>query len=77
MVLVTVIIRSGPHHRGSARGDPAAVVADCSPASGVAVQVILVPVWTVPQSATVYWLSLHKLSAELSDYYQWLSVKRL
>ena len=29
MVLVTVIIRSGPHHRGSVRGDPAAVVADC------------------------------------------------
>ena len=46
-------------------------------AKGVAVQVILVPAWTVPQSATGYWLSSHKLSAELSDYYQWLRAKRL
>ena len=27
-----IIIRSGPYHRGSARGDPAAVVADFRPA---------------------------------------------
>ena len=47
LVLFTeIIIRSGPHHRGSARGDPAAVVADFRPARGVAVQVILVPAWT-------------------------------
>ena len=105
MGLVTeIIIRSGPHHRGSARGDPAAVVADfrlvwrsrpfyalaiflappkkLRARKGVGYARLILglhegrkrgrstshPAWTVPQSATGYWLSLHKLSAGLSDY---------